>query len=164
MRVSEIGRSARVDTLAIDDRVEQYNCVARRAASSTDSTARVEQVGADDARCHVDIAALKGVAGVGRDLRNHSADLQAALADQKLTCQGDASSFTWMGDCGAGQRALPARRPASQSRGEWLARQDPMIVGATIRPWDSPNPDPDSPGPCTSHVVVNGITCSRTCA
>jgi kynurenine formamidase len=143
-----------------------YNCVTLDTAASRSGFNRlgVEQVGALMTRgVLIDIAALKGVAALAETYEITPQDLQAALAAQKLTLQpGDAVlvhtgwGTLWGKDNARYQRASPGLGTAAA---EWLARQDPMLVGADNTAVEiSPNPDPDLAGPVHQiMLVVNGI-------
>jgi kynurenine formamidase len=111
----------------------------------------------------IDIAALKGVAMLADAYEITVADLEQALARQKLTIQaGDAVILH------TGWGTLWRTDPARYSRGnpgigiaaaEWLARQSPMLVGADTAPVEV-NPNPDTQLSLPVHqimLVVNGI-------
>ena len=124
----------------------------------------VEQVGALMTRgVLVDVAALKGVPVLAENYEITPADLEAALARQKLAiAPGDAILIhtgwgaLWGKDNARYQRASPGVGTAAA---EWLARQDPMLVGADNTAVEiSPNPDRQLAGP--GHqilLVVNGV-------
>jgi kynurenine formamidase len=143
-----------------------YTCVTLDAAASRTGFNRlgVEQVGALMTRgVLLDIAALKGVAALAETYEITPQDLQDALAAQKLTLQpGDAVLIhtgwgtLWGKDNARYQRASPG---IGTGAAEWLARQDPMLVGADNTAVEiSPNPDPDLAGPVHQiMLVVNGI-------
>ena len=143
-----------------------YNCVTLDAAASRTGFNRlgVEQVGALMTRgVLLDIAALKGVPTLAETYEITPQDLQAALAAQKLTLQpGDAVLIhtgwgtLWGKDNARYQRVSPGIGTAAA---EWLARQDPMLVGADNTAVEiSPNPDRDLAGPVHQiMLVVNGI-------
>jgi kynurenine formamidase len=143
-----------------------YNCVALDAAASRTGFSRlgVEQVGALMTRgVLLDIAALKGVATLAETYEITPQDLQAALAAQKLTLQpGDAVlvhtgwGALWGTDNARYQRSSPGIGIAAA---EWLAKQDPLLVGADNTAVEiSPNPDKDLAGPVHQiMLVVNGI-------
>ena len=143
-----------------------YNCVTLDAAASRTGFNRlgVEHVGALMTRgVLLDIAALKGVATLAETYEITPRDLQDALAAQKLTLQaGDAVLIhtgwgtSWGKDNARYQRASPGLGTAAA---EWLARQDPMLVGADNTAVEiSPNPDRDLAGPVHQiMLVVNGI-------
>lgn len=143
-----------------------YNCVTLDAAASRTGFTRlsVDQVGALFTRgVLLDIAALKGVAALSETYEITPKDLQDALAAQKLTLQpGDAVLIhtgwgtLWGKDNARYQRVSPGIGTAAA---EWLATQDPMLVGADNTAVEiSPNPDPDLAGPVHQiMLVVNGI-------
>ena len=143
-----------------------YNCVTLDAAASRTGFTKmgVEQVGALMTRgVLLDIAALKGVATLAETYEITPQDLQDALAAQKLSLQpGDAVLIhtgwgtLWGKDNSRYQRVSPGIGTAAA---EWLARQDPMLVGADNTAVEiSPNPDPDLAGPVHQiMLVVNGI-------
>ena len=143
-----------------------YNCVTLDAAASRTGFNRlgVEHVGALMTRgVLLDIAALKGVATLAETYEITPQDLQDALAAQKLTLQpGDAVLIhtgwgaLWGKDNARYQRVSPGLGTAAA---EWLARQDPMLVGADNTAVEiSPNPDRDLAGPVHQiMLVVNGI-------
>jgi kynurenine formamidase len=143
-----------------------YNCVPlEQAASRTGfTTFGVEQVGALMTRgVLLDIAALKKQAVLGDSYEITPDDLQQALAAQKLTLQpGDAVlvhtgwGTLWGKDNARYQRTNPGLGIAAA---EWLATQDPLLVGADN--WSvevAPPPDPQLAGPGHQiFLVVNGI-------
>ena len=143
-----------------------YNCVTLEDAATRTGFSKlgVEQVGALMTRgVLVDVAALKGLPVLAENYEITPADLEAALARQKLTlAPGDAILIhtgwgtLWGKDNARYQRASPGVGTAAA---EWLARQDPMLVGADNTAVEiSPNPDKQLAGP--GHqilLVVNGI-------
>ena len=143
-----------------------YNCITLDEAATRTGFSKlgVEQVGALMTRgVLVDVAALKGVPVLAENYEITPADLQAALARQKLTlAPGDAILIhtgwgtLWGKDNARYQRSSPGIGTAAA---EWLARQDPMLVGADNTAVEiSPNPDKQLAGP--GHqilLVVNGI-------
>jgi kynurenine formamidase len=143
-----------------------YNCVTLEDAATRTGFSKlgVEQVGALMTRgVLVDVAALKGVPVLAENYEITPADLEAALARQKLTlAPGDAILIhtgwgtLWGKDNARYQRVSPGVGTAAA---EWLARQDPMLVGADNTAVEiSPNPDRQLAGP--GHqilLVVNGI-------
>lgn len=143
-----------------------YNCFTLdETASRTGFTKLgVEQVGALVTRgVLLDIAALKGVPMLADTHEITPQDLQEALAAQKLTLQpGDAVLIhtgwgtLWGKDNARYQRGSPGIGAAAA---EWLARQDPMLVGADNTAVEiSPNPDRQLAGPVHQiMLVVNGI-------
>lgn len=143
-----------------------YNCVTLDQAASRTGFTRlgVEQVGALVTRgVLIDIAALKNVPMLADTYEVTPQDLQAALAAQKLTLQpGDAILIhtgwgtLWGQDNARYQRGSPGIGTAAA---EWLARQDPMLVGADNAAVEiTPNPDRQLAGPVHQILlVVNGI-------
>jgi kynurenine formamidase len=143
-----------------------YNCFTLddTATRTGFSKLGVEQVGALITRgVLIDVAALKGVPMLGDTYEITPADLEQALAAQKLTLTpGDAVLIhtgwgaLWGKDNARYQRSAPGIGTAAA---EWLAMQDPMLVGADNGAVEvSPNPDPQLLGP--GHqimLVVNGI-------
>lgn len=143
-----------------------YNCVTLDEAATRTGFSKlgVEQVGALVTRgVLLDVAALKGVSMLAVNYEITPADLEAALARQKLTlAPGDAIlvhtgwGTLWGTDNARYQRSSPGVGTAAA---EWLARQDPMLVGADNTAVEiSPNPDPQLAGP--GHqilLVINGI-------
>jgi kynurenine formamidase len=143
-----------------------YNCFTLdETASRTGFTKLgVEQVGALVTRgVLLDIAALKDVPMLSDTYQITPQDLQEALAAQKLTLQpGDAVLIhtgwgtLWGKDNARYLRGSPGIGTAAA---EWLARQDPMLVGADNGAVEiSPNPDRQLLGPVHQiMLVVNGI-------
>jgi kynurenine formamidase len=143
-----------------------YNCftLEETATRTGFSKLGVEQVGALVTRgVLLDIAALKGAPMLAETYEITPQDLQDALARQKLTLvPGDAILIhtgwgnLWGKDNARYQRVSPGVGTAAA---EWLARQDPMLVGADNTAVEiSPNPDPQLAGP--GHqilLVINGI-------
>jgi kynurenine formamidase len=143
-----------------------YNCFTldETATRTGFSKLGVEQVGALITRgVLIDVAALKGVPMLGETYEITPQDLQAALAAQKLTLQpGDAVlvhtgwGTLWGKDNARYQRSSPGLGVAAA---EWLAKQDPMLVGADNTAVEvSPNPDKNLAGPGHQiFLVVHGI-------
>ena len=143
-----------------------YNCVTVEEVATRTGFSKlgVEQVGALVTRgILLDIAALKGVPMLAETYEITPQDLEAALAKQKLTLsRGDAILIhtgwgtLWGKDNARYQRSSPGVGTAAA---EWLAKQDPMLVGADNTAVEiSPNPDPQLAGP--GHqilIVINGI-------
>ena len=166
--VSEIGQvGTQFDTFShqmIGDSL--YNCanVADVASRTGFTKFGVEQVGALMTRgVLIDVAALKGVPVLANSYEITPQDLQDALAAQRLTLQpGDAVLIHtgwgthWGNDNARYQASSPGIGVAAA---EWLARQDPMLVGADNSAVEiSPNPDPQLTGPVHQlMLVVNGI-------
>jgi kynurenine formamidase len=124
----------------------------------------VENVGALMTRgVLVDVAALKGVDMLPDAYEITVQDLQQALQRQNLTLRpGDAVLINtgwgklWGKDNARYQKSCPGIGVAAA---EWLAKQDPMLVGADNIPVEvSPNPDPQISLPVHQiMLVVNGI-------
>jgi kynurenine formamidase len=143
-----------------------YNCFTLdETASRTGFTKLgVEQVGALVTRgVLIDVAALKRVPMLAESYEITPQDLQQALAEQKLTLQpGDAVLIhtgwgtLWGKDNARYQRASPGLGTAAA---EWLAKQDPMLVGSDNGGVEvAPNPDKQLAGPVHQiMLVVNGI-------
>jgi len=143
-----------------------YNCFTlEETASRTGFTKLgVEQVGALITRgVLIDVAALKHVPVLAETYEITPQDLQQALAEQKLSLQpGDAVLIhtgwgtLWGKDNARYQRVSPGLGTAAA---EWLAKQDPMLVGADNSAVEiSPNPNPQLAGPVHQiMLVVNGI-------
>jgi kynurenine formamidase len=143
-----------------------YNCVPldQAATRSGFTTFGVEQVGALMTRgVLLDIAALKGVPVLGDTYEITVQDLQLALAAQKLTLQpGDAVLVhTGWGTLWGRENARYAKSNPGLgiAAAEWLAKQDPMLVGADNTGVEvSPPADPQLAGPGHQiFLVVNGI-------
>ena len=166
--VSEIGQvGTQFDTFSHQMIAgSMYNCVTLEEAASRTGFSKlgVEQVGALVTRgVLIDVAALKGVPVLTESYEITPQDLQAALAAQKLTLQpGDAVLIhtgwgtLWGKDNARYQRASPGLGVAAA---EWLAKQDPMLVGADNGGVEvAPNPDKNLAGPGHQiFLVVNGI-------
>ena len=143
-----------------------YNCFTDEDTATRTGFSKlgVEQVGALITRgVLIDVAALKGVAMLGDTYEITPQDLQQALAAQRLTLMpGDALLIhtgwgaLWGKDNARYQGTSPGIGTAAA---EWLASQDPMLVGADNGGVEvAPNPDPELRGP--GHqimLVVNGI-------
>jgi kynurenine formamidase len=111
----------------------------------------------------IDVAALKGVEMLPENYEITAQDLEAALAKQKLKLQsGDAVILhtgwgkLWGKDNNRYARGGPG---IGVGAAEWLARQDPMLIGADNSSVEiSPNPDPKISLPIHQiMLVVNGI-------
>ena len=166
--VSEIGQvGTQFDTFShqmINN--SMYNCVTLDDAASRTGFTKlgVERVGALFTRgVLIDVAALKRVPVLAENYEITPQDLQQALAEQKLSLQpADAVLIhtgwgtLWGKDNARYQRVSPGIGTAAA---EWLARQDPMLVGADNTAVEiSPNPNPQLAGPVHQiMLVVNGI-------
>ncbi len=111
----------------------------------------------------IDIAGFKGVEMLDATYEITPADLQQALAKQNLSLQpGDAVIINtgwgklWGKDNTRYMRSSPGIGTAAA---EWLAQQDPMLVGGDTAPVEiSPNPDKQLSLPVHQiMLVVNGI-------
>jgi kynurenine formamidase len=111
----------------------------------------------------IDVAALKGVEILANDYEITPADLQEALKRQKMSLQaGDAVLvYTgWGSHWGKNNERYMKNSPGiGVPAAEWLARQNPMLVGADNPSIEvSPNPDPKLNLPVHQiMLVVNGI-------
>ena len=126
-----------------------YNCfkVDETATRAGFSKLGIENVGAIMTRgVLIDVAALKGVAVLPDTYEITVGDLQEALQRQKLTLQpGDAVIIhtgwgtLWGKDNARYMKTSPG---LGVTAGEWVARQDPILVGADNSAVDvTPNPD-----------------------
>jgi kynurenine formamidase len=143
-----------------------YNCFKLEDISSRTGFTKlgVENVGSLMTRAvMIDVAALKGMDMLPETYEITVQDLQQALAAQKLTLQpGDAVIIhtgwgkLWGKDNARFQRSAPGIGVAAA---EWIARQDPMLVGSDNSAIEvSPNPNPQLAGPVHQiMLVVNGI-------
>jgi kynurenine formamidase len=111
----------------------------------------------------IDVAALKGVDMLGDPYEITVPDLQQALQRQNVSLQpGDAVIINtgwgrlWGKDNARYMKSGPGIGVAAA---EWLARQDPMLVGADNVPVEvNPNPDPQISLPVHQiMLVINGI-------
>ena len=166
--VSEIGQvGTQFDTFShqmIAD--SMYNCFKLDDISSRTGFTKlgVENVGALMTRgVMLDVAAFKGVDMLPSTYEITVQDLQQTLARQKQTLQpGDAVIVhtgwgkLWGRDNARFQASSPGIGVAAA---EWLARQDPMLVGSDNAAVEiTPNPDPQLAGPVHQiMLVVNGI-------
>jgi kynurenine formamidase len=143
-----------------------YNCVRldEIATRSGFTKMGIERVGSLITRgVLIDVAALKGVEMLPDAYEITPADLQQALERQKLTLQpGDAVlihtgwSRLWAKDNARYVKSCPGIGIAAAA---WLAKQDPMLVGADNWPVEvAPNPDTQLSLPVHQlMLVVNGI-------
>jgi kynurenine formamidase len=111
----------------------------------------------------IDVAALKGVDMLADAYEISVDDLQKALNRQSVVLQpGDAVIIhtgwgkLWERDPQRYQRGNPGLGIAAA---EWVARQNPMLVGADTAPVEvNPNPDPELSLPVHQiMLVVNGV-------
>jgi kynurenine formamidase len=143
-----------------------YNCfkVDEVATRTGFSKLGIEKVGGLMTRgVLVDVAALKGVEMLQDTYEITVMDLQQALQKQNLTLQaGDAVIINtgwgrlWGKDNARYMRTNPG---LSVAAAEWLARQDPMLVGADTAPVNvTPSPDKAVSNPTHQiMLVINGI-------
>lgn len=143
-----------------------YNCVkmddvARRGGFTK---LGIENVGSLITRgVLIDVAALKGVEMLPATYPITIDDLQAALKRQKITLQpGDAIIVNtgwgrlWDKE---GERYLKTNPGLTTASAEWLAKQDPMLIGIDNGPVGvTPDPDPNLNNPVHQiALVVHGI-------
>ena len=166
--VSEIGQvGTQFDTFSHQMiGTSMYNCfkLADLASRTGFTKLGVQQVGALVTRgVLIDVAALKRTPMLAESYEITPQDLQQALAEQKLTLQpGDAVLIhtgwgtLWGKDNARYQRTSPGLGTAAA---EWLAKQDPMLVGSDNGGVEvAPNPDKQLAGPVHQiFLVVNGI-------
>ena len=143
-----------------------YNCLKVDDISSRGGFTKLgmEKVGTLMTRgVLIDVAALKGVDMLPDTYEITPQDLQQALARQNLTLlPGDAVLINtgwnklWAKDNARYGKSCPGIGVAAA---EWLAMQDPMLVGADNWPVEvAPNPDPQLSLPVHQiMLVVNGI-------
>jgi kynurenine formamidase len=143
-----------------------YNCVklADVATRSGFTKLGIEHVGSLITRgVLIDVAALKGVPMLADTYPITVDDLQRALQRQKLTLQpGDAVIINtgwgrlWDTD---GARYLKTNPGLTTAAAEWLAKQDPMLIGTDNGPVGvTPDPDQNLSNPVHQiALVVNGI-------
>ncbi len=111
----------------------------------------------------VDVAALKGVDTLAPNYEITAQDVQAALKRQGIRLQpGDAVLIHtgWGALWGKDNARYQASSPGiGTAAAEWLARQDPMLVGADNSAVEiTPNPNRELAGPVHQILlVVNGI-------
>ena len=143
-----------------------YNCVKLSDVATRSGFTKlgIEHVGSLITRgVLIDVAALKGVPMLDDTYPITVDDLQRALQRQKLALQpGDAVIVhtgwgrLWDTD---GARYLKTNPGLSTAAAEWLARQDPMLIGTDNGPVGvTPDPDPNLSNPVHQiALVVNGI-------
>jgi kynurenine formamidase len=143
-----------------------YNCIPIEGNESRNGFAKlgVEHVGSLIARgVLIDVAALKGVARLPDNYEITAQDLEQALARQKLALKpGDAVLIhtgwgtLWNVDNARYVKTCPGIGVAAA---QWLAKQDPLLVGADNWPVEvGPNPDPNLSLPVHQiMLVVHGI-------
>jgi kynurenine formamidase len=143
-----------------------YNCIPLDEVATRAGFTKlgVEKVGTLMTRgVLVDVAALKGVAMLADAYEISARDIQDALARQKIALQpGDAILlYTGWGRLWGQDNAryLKSNPGIGVGGAEWLAAQNPMLVGADNGPVEiNPNPDPQLNQPVHQiMLVVNGI-------
>ena len=166
--ISEIGQvGTQFDGFAHQTHEDSmYNCFKVSETSSRGGFTKlgIEKVGTLMTRgVMIDVAALKGVDMLPDAYEITVADLEQALARQKLTLQpGDAVVIhtgwgrLWGKDNARYVKSCPGVGVAAA---EWLVRKDPMLVGADNWPVEvSPNPDKDLSLPGHQiFLVINGV-------
>ena len=166
--VSEIGQvGTQFDGFAHQSHEDShYNCFKTGAIATRTGFTKlgIEKVGMLMTRgVLIDVAALKGVDTLPDTYEITPKDLQDALARQRLTLMpGDAVIINtgwnrlWGKDNARYVKSCPGIGVAAA---EWLATQDPMLVGADNWPVEvAPNPDPKLSLPVHQVLlVVNGI-------
>ncbi|MBL0159232.1 MAG: cyclase family protein [Bryobacterales bacterium] len=111
----------------------------------------------------IDIAGLKGAANLDAAYEITPADLQSALKRQNITLEsGDAILIRtgWSRHWGTDNARYAGNSPGiGVAAADWLARQNPMLVGADNASVEiSPNPEPKASLPVHQiMLVVNGI-------
>src|SRR3989441_6084150 len=143
-----------------------YNCFKQDDISSRGGFTKlgIEKVGTMFTRgVLIDVAGLKGVDMLGDTYEITPQDLQQALARQNMKLEaGDAViihtgwSKLWAKDNTRYSKTCPGIGVAAA---EWLAKQDPMLVGSDNWPVEvAPNPDTQVSLPVHQiMLVVNGI-------
>ena len=143
-----------------------YNCIPLEESATRSGFTRlgIDKVGALITRgVLIDVAGLKGVDMLPDNYEITPQDLEEALRRQKLTLQpGDAVIVhtgwgkLWGKDNARYVKTCPGLGIGAAA---WLARQDPMLVGADNWPVEvGPNPDPQLSLPVHQlMLVVNGI-------
>jgi len=166
--VSEIGQvGTQFDGFAHQSHEDShYNCFKTGAIATRTGFTKlgIEKVGMLMTRgVLIDVAALKGVDTLPDTYEITPKDLQDALARQRMSLMpGDAVIINtgwnrlWGKDNARYVKSCPGIGVAAA---EWLAKQDPMLVGADNWPVEvAPNPDPKLSLPVHQVLlVVNGI-------
>jgi kynurenine formamidase len=166
--ISEIGQvGTQFDGFAHQTHEDSwYNCfkVSENSTRSGFSKLGVEKVGMLMTRgVLIDVAGVKGVEMLGDSYEITVQDLQAALKRQNVTLQaGDAVIIhTGWGKLYGKENARYVKScpGIGVAAAEWLAKQDPMLVGADNWPVEvAPNPDKELSLPVHQiMLVVNGI-------
>jgi kynurenine formamidase len=168
MVISEIGQvGTQFDGFAHQTHEDSwYNCipVSENATRSGFTRLGIDKVGMLMTRgVLLDIAAFKGVAVLPDNYEITVSDLEAALSRQNLKLMpGDAVLIhtgwgtLWGKDNARYVKGCPGIGIAAA---EWLARQDPMLLGSDNWPVEvAPNPDPELSLPVHQiALVVRGI-------
>jgi kynurenine formamidase len=143
-----------------------YNCVKMDEVATRNGFTKlgIENVGPLITRgVLIDVAALKGVEMLPDTYPITVGDLQEALQRQKLTLQpGDAVIINtgwgrlWETN---GARYLKTNPGLTTAAAEWIAKQDPMLIGMDTGPISvTPDPDPKLNNPVHQiALVVHGI-------
>jgi len=166
--ISEIGQvGTQCDGFAHQTHEDShYNCFKTGAISTRGSFTKlgIEKVGTLMTRgVLIDVAGLKGVDTLPDTYEITVKDLQDALAKQRMTLQpGDAVLINtgwnrlWGKDNARYVKSCPGIGVAAA---EWLAKQDPMLIGSDNWPVEvAPNPDPKLSLPVHQvALVVNGL-------
>jgi kynurenine formamidase len=143
-----------------------YNCFKVDETSTRTGFSRlgVENVGAIMTRgVLIDVAAAKGVEMLADTYEVTVADLQQALQRQNTTLQAGDAVLIHTGWGRLWERDNPRYAKTSPGLGvaaaEWLARQDPILVGADNGPINvTPSPDAQLSNPVHQiMLVINGI-------
>jgi kynurenine formamidase len=168
MVLSEIGQvGTQFDGFAHQSiEYSHYNCFKTDEISTRTGFTKlgIEKVGTLMTRgVLIDVAALKGVDMLGDAYEITPQDLQQALQRQNVQLQpGDAVLINtgwnrlWAKDNARYNKSCPGIGVAAA---EWLARQDPLLVGSDNWPVEvAPNPDPQLSLPVHQIMLaVNGI-------
>jgi len=166
--ISEIGQvGTQFDGFAHQTHEDShYNCFKTGAISTRGGFTKlgIEKVGMLMTRgVLIDVAGLKGVDMLPDTYEITVKDLQDALAKQRITLQpGDAVLINtgwnrlWGKDNARYVKSCPG---IGVGAAEWLAKQDPMLIGADNWPVEvAPNPDPKLSLPVHQvALVVNGL-------
>jgi kynurenine formamidase len=166
--VSEIGQvGTQFDGFAHQSHEDShYNCFKTGAISTRGSFTKlgIEKVGTLMTRgVLIDVAGLKGVDTLPDTYEITVKDLQDALAKQRMTLQpGDAVLINtgWGRLYGRENARYVKSCPGiGVAAAEWLAKQDPMLIGADNWPVEvAPNPDAKLSLPVHQvALVVNGL-------
>lgn len=166
--VSEIGQvGTQFDGFAHQSHEDShYNCFKTGEISTRTGFTKlgIEKVGTLMTRgVLIDVAGLKGVPTLPDAYEITAEDLEAALQKQNVKLQpGDAVLIHtgWGVLWGKDNKRYTSGNPGiGVKAGEWLVKQDPMLVGADNVPVEvSPNPDKQLSAPIHQlMLVVNGI-------